>query len=262
MINPECTRSLEKLICVGLKEAKKEEWHTDDGKFHFMRKFNGSILLCGKRRSSFPYQCLVGPDWPMVMFVYFLIITINIGVLYAISSLGYPVIIIGGVGATIVLVSYTFTACSDPGEIYEDDYPVCQPTNTNIPNHDIESGNNSTSIQSRSPLDSTSITPSTSSTLKNESVMPMVPPINSIECGHCQLQRPYSARHCQYCTNCIDHLDHHCPWCGKCIGKKNINYFYVFVSSLCFQMYFLIGAGIYCAIYVYASAVPAGPGFN
>jgi hypothetical protein len=42
---------------------------------------------------------------------------------------------------------------------------------------------------------------------------------DTIECGHCELGRPYSARHCGYCKYCVDELDHHCPWCGKCIGE-------------------------------------------
>jgi hypothetical protein len=27
-------------------------------------------------------------------------------------------------------------------------------------------------------------------------------------------------------------LDHHCPWTGKCIGKKNLRYFYLFITTL------------------------------
>jgi hypothetical protein len=262
MINPDFTRTLEKWICIGLKEAKKEENFVDDGKFHFLRKFNGSILIYGRRRSSFPFHCLVGPDWPMVMLVYSLIISINIIVLYFVSDLGYPVIIIGGLGACLVLLSYSFTSCSDPGYIFECDYapPPPPPTTCTTCNNqkgDVEMGECS-SVQARTSQEVNPITPSSP---KVSSGLTAVPPPSTIECGHCQLQRPYSSHHCTFCSNCVEKLDHHCPWCGKCIGKKNMNAFQTFLMSLCFQFYFLIGAAVYYGISVYANA-PTGPGFH
>jgi hypothetical protein len=103
---------------------------------------------------------------------------------------------------------------------------------------------------------------------------------NVMQCGQCEIIRPKTARHCNYCGVCVDHLDHHCPCkytiglvsctsvyhifvcesigCGKCIGKKNIKAFHVFVSAVCFQMYFLGGALIYYIVSVFAKW-PHGP---
>ena len=129
-------------------------------------------------------------------------------------------------------------------------------------------------------------------------IMPSVP--HTIECGQCDLRRPFTARHCEYCKLCIDNLDHHCPWyvivrdlvfhisfliysfifplifkfwlrlfnfecslqhrSGKCIGEKNIKAFYWFTSLVCFQMYYLIGAFIYYIIFLTGSA-PGGTTF-
>ena len=85
----------------------------------------------------------------------------------------------------------------------------------------------------------------------------------TMECGQCKIQRPNSARHCSYCQVCIDELDHHCPWSGKCIGKDNIHVFYVFISALCFQLYYIIGVFIYYMIYVSKAVanLPVGPSF-
>ena len=71
----------------------------------------------------------------------------------------------------------------------------------------------------------------------------------TVECGQCQIQRPYSARHCYYCKVCVEDLDHHCPWCGKCIGEDNMNEFKCFVGWLNFQFYFLFGCFVYFIIF-------------
>eukprot|EP01032_Pedospumella_encystans_P008432 gene8432-10011_t len=88
--------------------------------------------------------------------------------------------------------------------------------------------------------------------------MPAVP--HTIECGQCDLRRPYTARHCDYCKLCVDNLDHHCPWSGKCIAEKNLRAFYAFTSLLCFQIYYLIAVVIYYIITL-ATEAPVAPSF-
>lgn len=51
-------------------------------------KIGTSYLLYGKRKSSFPFHCLVGPDWPMIILTYTLIIIVNAVILGVISPLG------------------------------------------------------------------------------------------------------------------------------------------------------------------------------
>ena len=47
---------------------------TEDGVFlKFPHRIGRSILLYGKRSTSFPRQMFVGPDWPCMMFTYALI---------------------------------------------------------------------------------------------------------------------------------------------------------------------------------------------
>ena len=52
-------------------------------------------------------------------------------------------------------------------------------------------------------------------------------------CSHCNVLRPPGAVHCHDCKVCVLELDHHCPWTGKCIGKRNLQYFYAFLCTLC-----------------------------
>lgn len=53
-----------------------------------------------------------------------------------------------------------------------------------------------------------------------------------IECGQCELQRPYTARHCHYCGVCIDELDHHCPC--KCLHISHIISFILLIVDIAF----------------------------
>ena len=158
-----------------------------------------SMLFYGKRKSYFPFHCMVGPDWIFVAFVFAAIIVINIVILYVISPIGWIPVVIGLVGAICLLVTYAQTVFSDPGIIYKNDFTPQVPTVSYTPpdqTSDIESNSNR---NEKSPF---AVSPNT--------VMPSVP--HTIECGQCDLRRPYTARHCEYCKVCIDNLDHHCPW--------------------------------------------------
>lgn len=282
MIDPECRNCLEKCLCCCVRPAAKGKELIDDGKFVITPirvgggMSGGSILFCGKRKSHFPFQLFVGPDWPAVLLVYALIIGIDVGVLRLISSIGYPVIIIGGVGCTLLLCAYTATACSDPGIIYKDDCEMEEEksglqlgsvTNRNVNNvnesvtvglvsneNELEEGRRSNSSGGSSG-DRVSPSDNLVTSLTNMSI----PKPATMPCGNCDIQRPVTARHCIYCGVCVDGLDHHCPWSGKCIGKNNMVAFQCFVTILCCQIYFLLGAFIYYCISVYQSDTPVGP---
>lgn len=189
-----------------------------------------NILLCGKRRESFPYQCILGPDRAMVILTYLLIIGINCAVVPLVAALGLTVQVISITGAVGLLISYTCVACSDPGIIYKD------PSYESHQCHqcDVERGAGPKGVEGKgavtinpvlgdsesrdsedSDFDSregkTLIRPnrnrnkgfgSSSSRTRTETL---------IECGQCGLQRPLSAKHCHDCGVCVDGLDHHCP---------------------------------------------------
>jgi hypothetical protein len=243
----------------------KERDLINNGKFSCAPvRVGSSILLCGKKRSFFPFHCLVGPDWPVVILVYLLIISINVVVLAVVSPLGWPPVLIGSVGALALLYAYSAVSCSDPGIIFKNDCNRISDYN----NDDIED-----------PLYERAQLTTTLSNQNNEMNSPTViapvntssPPFSSsnpptiqqtMDCGSCEFKRPHSSRHCQYCEVCIDELDHHCPWCGKCIGKKNLKFFYLFINLLCVQVYYLIGVFIYYLLAVaQPSKIPRGPSF-
>ena len=283
-----------------------------------------SILFWGKKNSRFPYQCFVGPDWPVVILTYILIIGANLIVLGITSPLGWIPGTIGAFTCCILLYYYTFTIGTNPGYIYKDMPKTIALSPTVSIDHtttkDIESLAGNTSNNSMSPLLEAvdvpvdpSITSSSDvavhegdqlldSSIKNihinekllpggisdiennqndqnntngikvvshntnpnpntASVSPQIigiPPVSAtntstaipsgIECGQCQLQRPYAARHCYYCDACVEELDHHCPWCGKCIGENNVDGFHCFVGWLNFQFYYLMGLFLYYLI--------------
>jgi len=52
-----------------------------------------------------------------------------------------------------------------------------------------------------------------------------------IFCSTCRIFRPPRSSHCSTCNNCVEVFDHHCPFVGNCIGRRNYQYFIVFVVS-------------------------------
>jgi len=280
MIDYSLRNGLENVICSNLNRPQPQLF--DDGK-HVKKctaigKGDGhSILLCGKRQSYFPFHCIVGPDWPVVVMVYCLILAANLIVLPIVAPLGLPVVIIGVTGFLSLLYCYSAVACSDPGIVYEEALVVTNQStdistvgitglspsnnsNNNINNsgaeqqeqgeegeegkiedraRDIESlmrkeanTNEEASTEDALVVQGTVIntnnsTNSSSSTgtgtgeesktavkgggVHSQQRSRQLAYSDRIECGQCELQRPYTARHCHYCGVCIDELDHHCP---------------------------------------------------
>ena len=290
MLDPNFRAGLEGVVCPCVRPVSKDKGLLDDGKFTFCTRVGAgtstSILLYGKRTSFFPFQMLVGPDWPVVVLVFALILGVNIGVLRLIAPLGWPVLLIGSVGFLVLLCSYACVSLSDPGIIYKlecDNGPIemnealesfslkskgrekgngngnggegasgnderdaansifhalgnnsgdTEKDQGRASDVDLEDGSSSIDSVDSKGESTTSLTPiitsassgnGTTSKIRSVSTgsLPHVPKPSTMECGHCQLQRPLSARHCIYCGSCIEQLDHHCPWCGKCIGKRN-----------------------------------------
>jgi hypothetical protein len=181
-----------------------------------------NILLCGKRRSSFPYHCMLGPDWMMMLMVYVMIIGVNAIILPLISALGVPVMVIGILGCVALLISYSAVACSDPGIIYKNPSTQSSSSAQSSAQSDAEKGqvggavvaiNSGSGVAGDNGSDSEDpgkeakalINPSQNNSRGGSR------PATLIECGHCEIQRPMTARHCNYCGVCVENLDHHCP---------------------------------------------------
>ena len=71
---------------------------------------------------------------------------------------------------------------------------------------------------------------------KNDPDVKIKVPEGHTLCKYCNVARARGTVHCYECDACIIELDHHCPWTGKCIGKKNLFYFYGFLSFLCLHL--------------------------
>lgn len=243
MLTPGCRAAFNKVFC---SCAIEDNSLIDDGKFvYYPLKIKESFLLCGRRKSYFPYQCFVGPDWMMLPLVYFLIIVINVVVLYIISPVGIEPVFIGAVGAICLLISYSVVSCSNPGIIFKNYYTPIDVESSDVedPIHSHEDDRKPMQIQAGITVSLTGP--------------------NTMDCGQCNIKRPLSASHCSYCKVCIDELDHHCPWCGKCIGEKNMNFFWIFIWCLSFQFYYLLGAFVYFLIYRFGNVnAPGGTQFS
>lgn len=196
MIHPTVRNYFDNLCCPCVRDDNSMN---DDGSFIcYPTRVGASILFYGRRKSYFPFHCSVGPDWLMVVVVFALIIVINGVILYVVSPLGWPPVLIGGVGALFLLCAYCSVAFTDPGTVFKNDYAYL------INEHHAEV---------EDPMHTTTNLPTLVPTEegKTQPVI-FVNSVRTMECGHCQFRRPMSARHCTYCKTCIDHLDHHCPW--------------------------------------------------
>lgn len=225
MINKSIRDPFDRLCCSGVEEDKS---FIDDGTFTTKRiKIGGHYLLWGKRRSYFPFHGMVGPDWIMVVLVYFLIIAIDAIILSVISPLGWPPVMIGLVGFVIVICAFSAVACTDPGIVYKNDFTPLDSIVANARTERAESesplvggaADIENQVGGEESMNTESPNKSNKSSKSNDLVNPAPLNINrtvdipnSIECGQCDFRRPYSARHCNHCKTCVDELDHHCPW--------------------------------------------------
>ena len=59
-----------------------------------------------------------------------------------------------------------------------------------------------------------------------------------------------NTEHCVECGVCVMENDHHCPWTSKCVGKKNIHFFFAFLTTLFMHIGYLVFALVSLAITV------------
>lgn len=164
-------------------------------------------MLCGKRSLPYPLHCIIGADWPMVVLVYALILTINIVVLKVIAVLRSPLIPIGIFGFCFLLCSYTCVACSDPGIVYRKRVGAAAAQEVEMVSNDEDrtrligtSDGCAAEVVEVDALE-TSHDRDEDATVHNAATA--VPCASkTLECGACKLQRPPSARHCYFCRTC------------------------------------------------------------
>ena len=68
-------------------------------------------------------------------------------------------------------------------------------------------------------------------------------------CNECKIwvSNKKTTEHCFECNICIEGYDHHCPWTGKCIAKRNIYFFYIFITSIIFSFAYFVFSLTYAA---------------
>jgi palmitoyltransferase ZDHHC9/14/18 len=172
-----------------------------------------------------------------MLITYLLIIVPSVFFVINVSfSYGMPMVIVAAATTATVLVSFSLTACSDPGIVYN----IMSWENVDNDNEDPERQDNENNDYKYGGISR----PSQSSRLRALGCLAPKPPptyhnASMIDCGACGLKRPSNANHCYDCGVCVEDLDHHCPWTGKCIGKNNIRYFYIFLLSLSVHIIFV-----------------------
>ena len=78
-------------------------------------------LLFGRKRSRFPAQLMVGPDWQCMLCTYALIITPTVFFLLGVASnMPLPVLVVGVATFAGALIAFSAAACSDPGIVFRE----------------------------------------------------------------------------------------------------------------------------------------------
>ena len=60
-------------------------------------------------------------------------------------------------------------------------------------------------------------------------------------CTLCNSRVSISSKHCGECNRCVDNFDHHCKWLNNCIGARNYKMFFVFILSVTFNSFTVLG---------------------
>lgn len=197
------------------------------------------ILLCGRKDGIFPFQCLVGPDWPCMLITYTMVCVPSIFFLILVAPRVSSVIVwVGLASFMLTLFFFSLTACSDPGIVFWQlsnggEERSIDPESGTVVLHNNDCGNGS--ISATLPV----VDQSTSLAASSQGFSSARNPVPQIPCSRCELSRPMGASHCYECEVCVKDLDHHCPWTGKCIGRKNLQFFYLFLTFLTVHIIFL-----------------------
>ena len=83
-------------------------------------RIGNMILLWGKRSTTYPFQLLVGPEWPCMLVTYTLIIIPSVLFIRNVCITWGPVLVtLGCISTLALLCAFSATACSDPGIIFK-----------------------------------------------------------------------------------------------------------------------------------------------
>lgn len=105
----------EKPWCVDLVVIRSSEvdQRTLTSRWYCWPRYVGeNILICGRKRSYFPFQCFVGPDWPCMCWTYGLILGLSALWLYYVAVPQHiAVAVVGCVTGGCTVGFYSVAAC-------------------------------------------------------------------------------------------------------------------------------------------------------
>lgn len=90
-----------------------------DDECHCCLRVGSNWLVCGRKRSAWPRQIFVGPDWPCMCCTYSLLVVPTAFFLVLVASKIHGAVVVAGcLSLVVLLVAFTRTACSDPGIVF------------------------------------------------------------------------------------------------------------------------------------------------
>ena len=129
-----------------------------------------SVLFYGNKHLVFPFHCLLGPHWMIMLSSYAQIIAYSLLFIFLVTEkLPYGFTLAASLSSSALLLAFSATAFTDPGIVYK------TPSN-----------------------DSTAVQPVAAEDGRALEVQLL------IECSQCKIMRPNTARHCNFCGVCVD----------------------------------------------------------
>lgn len=134
-----------------------------------------SILFCGNKHLMFPFHCLMGPHWMIMLSSYAQILIYSLLFIFLVTeNLPYGFTLAAVISLCVLLATFSATAFSDPGIVY------------------------------KTPSNDTSVTVQPVAAEDGRALEVQ----RLIECSQCKIMRPNTARHCNFCGVCVDKVCH------------------------------------------------------
>jgi hypothetical protein len=145
--------------------------------------------------STFPFTCVIGPDWPCLCITYGLIFGPTLAFLALVAPKVHVAVLVLSILTLLVLVlALATTAGTDPGYVRKQ-------TRRQLEEQQIRIVREAEAVEGAGPG-------AGQAALSQYST-----------CARCRVLRAAGTHHCYDCDVCVEELDHHCPWTGKCIGE-------------------------------------------
>ena len=170
---------------------------------------NTVTVYTSRASPSFPFTCVIGPDWPCNTASWALIFGISLAFLVLIAPrLHVAVLAANATTLAVLAAAFAVTSLSDPGYL-----PRQTPE---------QLAADRAALGAAPPPAAADAAVVSGMPGAGGAAVDAAAAAGFTACSVCHVLRARGTMHCYDCARCVRDLDHHCPWSGKCIGGGNM----------------------------------------